>query len=277
MKKRISKKGIIVLAAALLIAVITAVSVNVGGSDGPFTNVMNAVTKPFKVGMSHVASAFESIYGYMYEYDRLKEENERLKAENAEFQQQTAEYIEMSEENERLREFMGLPARFSKETASILSWGASNWASTFVISKGSENSEVEVGDGVITSSGALIGQITEVGDATSTCISIIDTSFSAGVTVGAAVGSTVATGDFSLMRLGLLSLSLLDDTTEVVAGDAVVTSGKGGVFPKGLVIGYVEDVSEYDTGIGKYAAVLPSTEFSSVIDVYVIVDFEVSE
>ncbi len=279
MKKGI-KRGLIVVAVALLIAIVTAVSINTKESSGPFTRVMSAVTRPFRAVMTKAASAFESIYGYMYQYDELKSENEKLRAQVAELEQNKAEYTEMSRENERLRELVGLPARFTDyniDTAVIMSWGASNWESTFTVSKGSGNSAIEAGDGVITSSGALIGQVIEVYENTSLCRSVIDTSFSAGVTVGSSVDSKAAKGDFSLMRKGMLALTLLEEGSAVVSGDPVVTSGKGGVFPKGLVVGYVDDVFANAGGTGRSASVRPSVELSTVTDVFVITDFEVSE
>ena len=80
--------------------------------------------------------------------------------------------------------------------------------------------------------------MTHVDGNASTVKSIIDTTFSASVDVGS--GNTVtASGDFSLMSKGMLKISYLEEGTGIASGDSVVTSGKGGVFPQGLLIGYV--------------------------------------
>jgi rod shape-determining protein MreC len=245
-----------------------------------FSSAASVFLKPVRSAASSVARTFESIYGYMYEYDEVVAENETLKAQIADLRQEYREYTEVSAENDRLRELLRLAPRHTDsryETATILSWGASNWASTFTISKGSSNSEVAAGDAVITETGVLIGRVTEVGLTTSVAISVIDTTFSAGALAGSRGEDGIAVGDFSLMRAGLLKLDYLPGDTAILAGDAVVTSGKGGMFPQGLVIGSVAAVRSGETGIGLYATVVPAAELRDVTYVYVITEFTESE
>ena len=280
MKKYFSKKGIVIGAIAVFIAVVAYVSVTLAGGPGTAGNIMNAITKPVRSVANSVVGAFEQFYGYMYEYDNIALENEKLKARIAELEQGYREYAEVYEENERLRDLLDLSTRntdFVIDSASIISWSASNWSSAFSISKGSSNSDVAVGDCIITETGCLIGRITNVGDTTSTAITIIDTAFSAGALIEGGSEAAVAKGDFALMRKGLLKLDFLTDTTNLVAGDAIVTSGKGGALPKGLVVGYIEDVILDKTGLREYAEIKPAIDFDSLLNIFVITDFEVLE
>ncbi|MDR3277957.1 MAG: rod shape-determining protein MreC [Oscillospiraceae bacterium] len=280
MKVLLTKKNIAILIAALLVAAVALVSVNTARGPGLISSAATVFLKPVKSAASSVARTFESIYGYMYEYDEVVSENESLKAQIAELRQEYREYTEVSAENDRLRALLELAPRHSDaryDTAAILQWGASNWTSTFTVSKGSANSELAVGNAVITETGVLIGRVTEVGLTSSVAVSVIDTTFSAGALAGGLGEDGIAAGDFSLMRRGLLKLDYLPDDSAILAGDAVVTSGKGGVFPQGLVIGSVAEVRRSETGIGLYAAVLPAAELRDVTYVYIITEFTESQ
>ena len=266
---------------AMAIAVITLITVNTRGNAGIITNTLNSLTKPIKSIAVTVAKAYESLYGYMYEYDSLVNENERLNAEIAKLQQEYRDYIDVSNENERLRALLELSSRYPDyeqyDTASVISWNASNWSSSFTISKGSYNSDIQAGDCIITETGALIGVVSEVGINTSTVITILDTTFSVGAYIERNEERAIAAGDFSLMEQGLLKLDYLQDETDIVSGDTIITSGTGGALPADLVIGTVQEVLTYETGLRRYATIEPAADLVSLADVYLITSFEVSE
>ena len=278
MKVFLNKKVILLIIITVLIAVVAIVSVNTSGRPGFVTDAAEAVAGPLKSVVSAVARSFESIYGYMYKYDSVVKENEQLKAQINEMRQDYREYIETANENDRLKSILELKARNTKpivDTAVIDSWSASNWSSSFTINRGAANSEVAVGDSVITETGILVGRISQVGTDTSVCVSIIDTTFSAGALIGKSGDPAMVTGDFSLMRQGLCKLDFLSDDIDVVAGDAIVTSGKGGTFAQGLIIGEVTEVGDYLTGVGRYAAIKPAVDLQTLTYVYVVTDFEI--
>ncbi|MDR0906186.1 MAG: rod shape-determining protein MreC [Oscillospiraceae bacterium] len=278
MKSFLTKRNIAIVLAAVLIAVIALVSTGTGRGDGAVTGWTSAASKPLKSAAAAVARTFETIYGYMYEYENVVAENEVLKQQIADYRQDYREYTEVSEENKRLRDLLGFAARHSDytfEQATIIMWGASNWASTFTVSRGSSNSDIAVGDAVITETGVLVGKITKVGAVDSTAVSVIDTTFSAGALIGERGADGVAVGDFRYMRDGLLKLDFLADDTTVLAGDTVVTSGsKGGIFPEGLVIGTVQGVMKNAAGIGMYGIIEPEAKPGEPSFVFIVTDFE---
>ena len=280
MKRFLKLRTLGFLFLAVAIALTTIISLNTSGSPGPVTNLLTALSKPLVSAATSVVRTFESVYGYMYEYDKVVAENQRLKAELAKLQQDYREYTEVAKENARLRELFNLSQRhadFKYDTASIIAWGASNWSYTFTISKGSSNSDVKAGDPVITETGALVGVIKEVGPMSSTCVTVLDTTFSAGAVIERNSDVAVAAGDFTLMRQGLLKLDYLTDSAQVVPGDTVTTSGKGGVLPAGLVIGTVSEIRTHESGIRRYAIIDPAADLDNVVDVFVITSFEIAE
>ena len=280
MKKHFSGKSIAAICAALVIVIIALIALGTGGRAGFITRIASGVTKPIRVAAASVASEIESLYGYMYKYESLVSENQRLNVEIAKLRQNEREYNEVLEENERFRALFDLKSRHSDyvfETASVLSWTSSNWASTFTISKGSSNSDVEVGDAVITEAGMLVGQVTEVEGTTSKCRSIVDTGFSASAFTESSSDIVMAKGNFARMRDGKLAIEYISEGTHMYTGDTVMTSGKGEVFPRGLLIGYVSDMDEDISGLGMTATVEPAAEIGELMNVYVITDFKVTE
>ncbi|MBQ8975692.1 MAG: rod shape-determining protein MreC [Oscillospiraceae bacterium] len=274
MRKLIGKKGIAIAAIAVVIAIIGVVGVNASHSGGAVAGAVNTVLKPLKSLTSRITGMYESLYGYMYEYDKLLEENEALKKRNTDLEEGYLQYQDIVEENERLKELLEFKDHhqgYVFEQATVLSWSASNWSKMFTLNVGSGNSEVAVNDCVVTEAGALVGIVTSVDSSTCTVRSIVDTAFSASVDIGTG-DSVTASGDFTLMRQGKLKAGSLAGDSGIASGDAVVTSGKGGVFPQGLLMGYVDGVYSDAGGLSMYAEVRPATELDDLLYVFVITD-----
>ena len=265
---------------AVIVAAITLISVNTRGNSGLITNSLMSMSKPLKSAASSVAKIFESVYGYMYAYDKLKQENEKLKADIYTLKQDNQSAQDIMRDNDRLRDLLNLSLRhpdFKRyDSAEIISWSASNWASSFTIGKGSSNSKIKVGDCVITQTGGLIGSVTNVEANSSIVITVLDTKFSCGAYAERNDEHAIAAGDFTLMKSGLLKLNYLQSATELVMGDTIITSGKGGVLPANLVIGSVQEVLTNPTGIGRYATIKPAADLTNLSTVYLITSFELS-
>jgi len=277
LKALFSRRSILIASIAVLIAVTTIISVNVLNSSGPVTGIASVISRPLRTLASNVARVFESLYSSIYRYDNLMADYESLARKLTERERDYREARDLREENVRLRtllKFQDLHTGYEHEQAMVDSRSGSNWSSSFTIDRGYANSKISQGNGVATEYGVLIGQVTDVGAITSTVITMLDTTFSAGAFVGDGGGTATVRGDFSLMRSGLLMLDRIDDSLIVLPGDSVVTSGIGGVFPEGLVVGEVVEVFRHNTGIGRYATVKPMRDTETITYVFVITDFE---
>lgn len=280
MKDFISKKGIYIAVAAVVVAIAAAISVAVSGGSSGFASLLSEpFFKPVKSAMTSLVNSLEHVYDYMYRFDELKAENDRLKAQVAELEQDYREYTEISEENERLRALLGFAERHENivmEPASVLSWTASNFSSSFTVSKGS-SSGVELGDPVITENGYLVGQVTSVTSTSSTVTTILDTTFRVGALIYESGDTAVASGDFELFKDGRVKLSYIGEGSGIVTGSTVVTSGSGGRFPAGLMIGKISGILVNSSGLDPYAVVEPSANVRECAHIYIITDFAVSE
>ncbi|NLL39748.1 MAG: rod shape-determining protein MreC [Clostridiales bacterium] len=280
MKDFFKTKGVkvaIILAAVLIIILLS--SLAFGNGTNVFSNTLRIISSPFEQGLTYIASYLEDIYSYMYDFDRLKAENEELKTQIAEIEEIVRQSKVSNAENQRLRELLKLHNSRPDmvfEDAAIVSWNSSNWSSTFIINKGS-NTGIELYDCVITETGYLVGQVIEVGSTTSVVRTIIDAETSIGAIVDRTGISGVAEGDFFLMHEGCLKLSYLPAGADLINGDTVLTSGKGEVFPQGLVIGKITSAHKEETGLNWYGIIEPSAELSSLTQVFVVTDFKFPE
>ena len=276
MKILLTRRSIVIASTALLIALVTVVSMTVFRSSGPVTGMINTISTPLRALASTVAGTFEGIYDSIYRYDSLMARHEQALTTITELERDFRDSIALAEEVEQLRALLGFRERhagYDSEAAAVVDWSSSNWSSSFTINKGYSNSSITQGNGVVTEYGMLIGQVSQVEAVMSTVVTVLDTTFSVSVIVGEAGGMATLRGDFTLMRSGLLMLDHIDDNLVVMVGDRVVTSGIGGVFPQGLVVGEVAEVLWHSTGIGRYAIVEPIREINSIANVFVITGF----
>ena len=274
----IKKNGIKLGLVVVVVAFIFGFAANgTSGNSGAVENAAASLSTPVERGSTGLVAWLEGIYGYMFRYDTLAAENEKLKAELAQAEIKLREAEDAQNENERLRELLSLREKhkdFVFESANIIDRPPSNWSETYTLSKG-EESGIAVGNCVIDSCYNLVGQVVEVGTGWATVRSVIDADMRVGALVGEGGNAAMIVGDFSLMQKGETKLTYLTDETQVLEGDVLITSGKGGAFPKGLKVGIVTSVQTEAGGQVEYATVAPSSELGALSEIFVIKDFEV--
>ena len=141
MKDFFRNNGVLILIAAILLALVTAVvSALLGGGANPLANLVNIVTTPVRSGISAVAGWAEEKYNDTFELEQMKEQLEQALQRVAELEAKERQYEAALQENERLRDFAGLrpsSLSFDPESATVTERSTSNWNSTLTISKGS--------------------------------------------------------------------------------------------------------------------------------------------
>lgn len=280
MKEYLKKNGIRIAVIVLAVAVITGFSATArSGEIGFLQNVTGVLEAPIKKVLSSTVNWFDTIYGYLYEYDSLQAENESLRSQLAEAQQSARDGIAASEENTRLRqllEFREKHTDYVLESSKVVLWSSSNWSSSFTISKG-KSSGIELNDPVITEYGVVVGQITELGETWATVSTLIDVDMSVGAYVGQSGSSGMSVGEFALMKKKQAKLTFLAEGAQIFVGDEVLTSGSGGAFPAGLLIGTITNVQTEAGGQIEYGLIQPECNFESLVQVFIIKDYEMVE
>ncbi|MEE1272897.1 MAG: rod shape-determining protein MreC [Olegusella sp.] len=195
----------------------------------PVRAVGSLVFTPFH-GLSNV---FANLTADQETLSELKERNKELTARNAELE-------EAEKTAERLQNLLNLQDSYKLQStaARIIASSSDSWSSTVTIDKGTL-SGVTVGMPVTDSAG-VIGQTIECGP-TSSVVRLLDDENSS---VSAMLQDSRAQGMLHGSADGTVHLTLIGTDQTVKAGDTVVTSGLGGVFPKGLPLGTVTNVSK---------------------------------
>ena len=282
MKAYLKKYGVRVLILVLIAALIVGLATREkedAATAGALEEASNRLSAPVQRAVGSMVGWLEGLYGYIYDYNQLVQENEALRAQLAEAQEEARSAAEANEENERLRALLGYLEKHTSyitESAQITAWDASNWVRAFTISKGS-NQGIEKGDCVITEDGSLVGQVAELGPGWATVRTVIDVNMDVGVLVGDGEIAAVVVGDYALMQDGLCKLTYFTEDVTLFVGDRVVTSGNGGAFPPNIALGTVTELRSEAGGQSYYAVVEPDVNVGLLSQIFIIKDFEVIE
>ena len=278
MRQFLQKHGLWVLFAAAVIAVGLALMSVFSNTSSPLANAANVIASPFRAAYTGVADWFNDKQNYYQDNTALKEENAALKKQLAEMEAAIRQAEKDSAENERLKALLGLQSQrpdltSDLQAAMITQHTVTNWTSTLTIDKGTLHG-LEVNDCVISETGALVGVISEVGTNWATVLTLVDTDTSLGAQVFRTGDLGLAQGNFSLMEDNRLRMEFLPTDCSLLGGDLVMTSGLGGYYPAGLVIGSVAEVQRDDSGATSYAILKPAVEFDALEEVFVIRSFD---
>ena len=277
MKHFLKQHGLWVLFDAAVIAAGLAMASAFSSATAPLTNLAGILVSPFRSGFTAVAEWFNDKQAYYADYKALEAENAELRKRIAEMEEAVRQSEADSEENARLRSLLNLrPQRkdFALESAHVTGHETSNWSSTLTLNRGTAHG-VEIGDCVINEEHYLVGVVSEVGYNWCTVLNLIDTDTELGAMIFRTDEIGVASGDFNLMKEGRLKLSYLPADAQLLNGDLIVTSGVGGYYPKGLVIGAVEEVMLDDSGLTRYAVIEPMVDFAELTQVFIVKSFDI--
>ncbi len=276
MRRFFQNKAVVI--ALILIAVVllasAALSIFAKGTSLPY-RIANAIVSPFQKGFTAAKNGVASFWDAHTKYDALLKENEALKDELRAVKELIGDAARYRSENETLRALLDIRKQYANltiDTASVIAWNDTAWSSVFTINKGTRDG-VQKGCCVMTKDG-VAGVVTQAESTTAEVRSVVDSRFSAGAWIPSTGLFAQASGDFRLMKNGRLCLELIPLNSAIKAGDRVVTSGVGGVFPPELVIGEVSAVQTAPDGMTLYAEVTPSALLEQMQQVFVVLAFE---
>lgn len=196
--------------------------------------------------------------------DELARANEqlRLKAQQGD---------EALRENAQLRQLVGWQKQTAWKTklARVIARDPANWWRSIQIDIGSRDG-VQLNQPVVTVDG-LIGRVSAVGDTRSTVVLVGDPA----LRISAVIQETretgvILSGSSGALESDMVDLGYLSRTSNAKPGQTVVTSGDGGVFPKGIPIGRIADTSMVRFGIATEARVRLAASLSRLEEVWVI-------
>ena len=220
----------------------------------------------------NISKAFVYIYTSVKDIFTLQSQIQVLRDRISELSGTALEYEQLRRENERLRALLNeVPTyNYPLEYAEIVSKDPQNFYSTIVINKGSANGIV-VGMPVISYRNGymtLVGRIVEARRYNSRVLSLIDQRSQISVMLESLRATGIMTGQSP--KSTQAHLEYIDLQLDVEEGDRVITSGMGGVFPRGILVGTIFKVEKKNYGLFHDLYVEPAVNFSTLENVYII-------
>ncbi len=279
MKKYFNSKFFYVITFLTLAAVIIPTVLCSMGLSPLFRNAVNSILTPLKGFAYDAVESLDGYAQYVYNFDKLVEENTRLKEEIDELKEEVYKSRELQEQYEWISEYLELKMQrndFKFVDADVCGGESGNYSSVYML-------DVGTADGIeknmtVLSSGVVLGYISEVGKNWSKVTSILEASASVGVFVERSGVMGVLEGEYSLSRDGICRMNYLEENADIKVGDRIVTSGYGSVYPRGLIVGYVESIENNEFSRTVVAYVRPEAFNLSGTDriskVMVITEYE---
>lgn len=205
------------------------------------------------------------------DYDKLVVENENLKKEVDRAQSYIAENEELVSELNKLRELTGIDSLLSDKNyvnASVISRGLDYWNDYLIVDKGTSDNVSN--DMAVVSGGSLVGITSSVSSYNSNVILLTNSKFPVNISVKIKIGDSYVYGILNNYSDGLFEVMGIVENIDIPKGSKVVTTGLGNLFPSGLLIGTVTDISTDNFDLSKIVRVKSSIDFNDISYVSIV-------
>jgi rod shape-determining protein MreC len=224
-------------------------------------------TTPVQTVVSRINRTAFGLWSTYQDWKNVRTENRRLRDEAQRLRVESLRVSEVDEENRRLRRLLQLKEALPLETISgeIIGreWGG--WVRSLTVNRGRSSRVVRL-TAVIGPDG-LIGRIVDVRGGSSVVQVLTDPAS----TVGAHVVRTRTPGIIEGEPRGTIRFKYMArDGSGMQVGDMVVTSGLGGLFPRGIPIGRVRSIEDRGSALFHYAQIAPAVDFAKIDEVLLL-------
>ncbi len=257
--------GVLVLALLFLAGLTSTERENISKPE----QFLRDMLAPLQNGASVVSGNIRNWGAYLQGVDNIRAENDELRKEISELRLQLVDLAEYQQENERLRDLLNMAedvdAQFEYVTTTVVNRSQSSWYKTLVIS-GGEDAGFAVGMPVVSAQG-LVGRIINTSANTAEVLLITDRegAISAMVQNTRTVG--VVEGDGETSELSMIRVPY---DAEIENYQQIITSGYGGVYPKGLLVGYINSIALQSDGLMLDIDVRSYVDFNRLEEVMVL-------
>ena len=268
-KKKIEARYVILIVIISMIVLIAVLSYSL--KTNKKVSKVESVVKDVVVEVQKVVYyPFKNFSGMIADYKALKnvlKENKILKSNLDKMELIEAENVELKKELDDMKKELKVDYALSDYNylnATVVSRNAATWYNNLTIDKGSHNG-IKEGMVVINSTG-VIGKITNVSTFSSDVKLITSTDSNNKIAITLVSGGKKLTGIINEYdyKKGFLEIEGISNTDNVSVGDLVYTSGLGGVFPSGVLIGKVSEITTDVYDLSKIINVTPAANFSDI-------------
>ncbi len=260
-------KSKLFLVLVVLVIFIFLAAKNPWGLFHPLQAIGHTVVSPFQ----HVGSSFgyslRSFAGFFEGVTALKNENRELQKKNLELMAQKAALEQLGTENQELRRNLDLlpQAKHQFIAASVIAKDPSGLQNFLTLDKGDDQG-VREGMAVVVEADVLVGRVTEVFSDTATVTLVTNQNSVVNVETSKTGVRGVARGEHGLN----MKLDMVEQGKELTVGDGVVTSGLGGEYPRGLLLGTIANVGFSEDKLFQQATITSPVRIASLRFVFLI-------
>ncbi|HEY1407268.1 MAG TPA: rod shape-determining protein MreC [Spirochaetota bacterium] len=236
------------------------------------TGVGSMVMMPFQKGYHAVEQGVHLFWAGFTElsdvrHDLVQTRNKLQRLEGA-----ADEMSQIKSENIQLRALLGMKPKVGFESipAIIISKDPDNWFRTILVNRGSDDG-VKVDMPVIAYNGdikAVVGKVVGVRGSVSRILPIISSDMKVGVMMQESRYPGLMTGYSA--NAALCKIDYISRSAQVKAGDMVITSGQGGIFPQGLLVGNVVKVITHKSSSFQQVIVKPIIDYDQLDQAFII-------
>ena len=226
----------------------------------PIREAAGFVIIPFQNGINQIGAYLTDCLTGFQNVKKLSAEKEELEQKVTDLTEENNQLVQDQQDQSY--------SEYEKVAAQVISKDPGNWYDTFVINKGS-NDGIQKDMNVI-ADGGLVGLVEEVSSNSATVRSIIDDSSSVSAMTASTSDTCIVSGDLRLISDGKLAFSQLNTTDTVAEGEKIVTSNISDKYLRGILIGYVSEITEDSNHLTKKGYIIPVVDFQHIQEVLVI-------
>ena len=265
-------RDIAVVGGTLILAlVVLRVSARNPGELSALDRGILRLVSPGQAAMSYVARGITGVAGRYVELKGVRAENDALHRENRQLRTELMEMRRLAEESGRYQRLLGLRDATPAETiaARVIAIDASPYFRVARVDIDRGEATVRRGMPVLTPEG-VVGRINRVAGKSSDVLLLVDPRSALDVVIPRTGGRGILRGK-SGENGYRCSIEYLARGEPAKEGDAVVTSGVGGAFPRNLAVGHITRIVPGAVGLYQDVEVTPDVDFARLSEVLVVV------
>lgn len=266
------KKTVILVVAVLTVFLLANYTARGKHQFAIMERVVATVLAPVEYVFAQAGYSVRQSFAFTGKILNAYNDNETLLAENAELRQSILDVNEITAENARLRamlEYKKGALQFDFVAATVIARDPGTWTNVIIINRGTADGITK--DMPVVTPQGLVGNITNVYSNAAKVQLVLDSRSAVGALVQrqeSRVAGIVEGNSTNMFSPRMINLAR---DADVIKGDKIVTSGFGGIYPKGLLIGEATDVINDEGGLLKYAVLKPAVDFDKLEEVFVII------
>lgn len=235
-----------------------------------FHRVVTEIIAPVQEGLSDSKKSLSSLWDNYLSIVNTSKENTILKKQISRLESDLTSMEEMRKENLRLKRLLSFTddQPYQKVMAQVIGWDSANEFKVIRLNKGLKNG-IKPMSPVVTDHG-LVGYVYRATDNYSDVLTILDQNNRVDIVVERTRTHGIVEGVYNFK----CSLKYITRNEPVEVGDKLITAGVGGIYPKGIKVGMITDISKENFGMTLSIEVVPSVDFDKLEEVLVLTPTE---